>query len=127
MHRIYLMGTQRSNLSGEMDSPWSTKDSDFMNNKNLGAIFWQKLFIYSIYGEESWTELSVLCTLAPLVYCLTQSKKPRFHLSTRRLRLAPSSQNYTICIPHFHKTNLIENQDRNFHYERQTPLHLSAI
>lgn len=76
-------------LPAKRDSPGSTKGSNFMSN-SLAAIRWQGLVKYSTDQEKPQAELSASRSLFMLPESATAGK-PRFHLSTNRLRPAPSN------------------------------------
>lgn len=53
-----LLCNLRRDLSANMDSPWSTHGPNFINNKSLVSICWQRLLSYPVCQEEPQTELS---------------------------------------------------------------------
>lgn len=109
-----------------MNSPWSTKGPHFINNRSLVAICWWAPQVLCIPGRTSDWIRGFPHPAACLWRESAPGGKPLLHLSTNRLRPVLSTQDCTIWVPHLHKTDLIENLGRIFHYKRRLPLCLSG-
>lgn len=103
--KIHLTWTPTRNLSAKMDTPWSTEGPKFMNNKNIAAICWQGLLMYSLHWVEAHTGFSASF---PVPACLHHLSLPlsSFRLSTNGWELPhPNRTIQTVSLFAFILTN----------------------
>lgn len=121
--KIHLMWTLRRDLSAEMDSPWLTEGPNFMDNKSLEAICRQG-FSRILYPGKSLRLNPWLPALRPAFFChlvnpCWETLVSSFYQPTDTCVIQSELHNFDI--PHLHKTNVIENLGRKFHYNRLLP------